>query len=61
MNAIAAREKVLTDNSRITQLEANLQHLQSDVTEIKGALGWLREAFESDRSELPLSAPSCGW
>jgi len=52
MNAIAAREKVLTDNSRITQLEANLQHLQSDVTEIKGALGWLREAFESFKIEV---------
>lgn len=52
MNAAIAREKPLTDDSRITKLEANVQHLQSDVTEIKGTLGWLRESFESFRIEV---------
>lgn len=52
MNAIIARERALTDDSRITNLEVNLQHLQSDVTEIKGTLGRLREAFESFKIEV---------
>jgi predicted RNase H-like nuclease (RuvC/YqgF family) len=52
MNAVIAREKPLTDDSRITNLEVNLQHLQSDLTETKRTVDWLREAFESFRVEV---------
>ena len=52
MNAVIARERALSDDSRITDLEVNLRHLQSDVTEIKGSVGWQREAFESFRIEV---------
>ena len=52
MNALIAREKALTDDSRITTLEVNQQHQQSDVIEIKGNLDRLREAFESFRIEV---------
>jgi hypothetical protein len=55
MNAVIAREKAMTDDSQITHLEVNLRHVQSDVTEIKGTLGWLREAFESFKIEVARS------
>jgi len=52
MNAIIVRERALTDDSRITNSEVNVQHLQSDMTEIKRTVGWLREAFESFKTEV---------
>ncbi len=52
MNAMIAPERALTDDSRITNLEVGLQHVQSDVTEIKGTLDWLRGAFESFKIEV---------
>ena len=52
MNASIARERALPDDSRITNVEINLQHLQSDVTEIKGTVACLREAFEAFKIEV---------
>jgi predicted RNase H-like nuclease (RuvC/YqgF family) len=42
----------MPDDTRIAKLEVDVQHLQSDVTEVKGILKWFRDSFESLKSEL---------
>ena len=52
MNARATHVRAMTDESRIGKLESNVQHLQADVTEIKGEVRSLRDAFESFKTEV---------
>jgi hypothetical protein len=52
MNARITHERIMTDNSRLTKLEADLQHLQSGVTEIKGEVRSIRGAFELLKGEF---------
>lgn len=43
MNARVVAERTMTDDSRVAKLETDVQHLQSDVTEIKGEIKSLRD------------------
>ena len=52
MNAVIVREKAMSEADRIAKLEAGVQHLQSDITDIKGTLEWLRRAFETFKIEV---------
>jgi predicted RNase H-like nuclease (RuvC/YqgF family) len=52
MNAHATQERAMTDESRIGKLESDVQHLQADVTEIKGEVKWLRTGFLSFKTEV---------
>ena len=49
MNARATQERAMTDESRIGKFESAVQHLQAEVTEIKGEVRSLRDAFDHDR------------
>jgi hypothetical protein len=52
MNAVIVREKTMSETDRIAKLEAGVHHLQSDITDIKGTLEWLRRAFETFKIEV---------
>jgi len=52
MNAVIVREKAMSEADRIAKLEAGVHHLQSDITDIKGTLEWLRRAFETFKIEV---------
>src|SRR6185312_1614419 len=52
MSARIAQERIMTDHSRMGKLESDVQQLQRDVTEMKGMINWLREAFDGLKSEL---------
>ena len=52
MNARATQERTMIDEGRFGKLESDVHHLQADVTEIKGEVKSLRNAFDGEVKSL---------